>query len=108
MDPGADQNFKGILKWDFLENRLCGSIRFPDGIVGGEAVVLPRDNSAPDEAGDDGYVGVFLWNHETSESTFAVYDAKHFHEEPVVELSVPRRVPLGLHAAWITEEQMQQ
>jgi len=60
--------------------------------------------------GDDdrGYLGLILWNQRTQESTFAVYDAKTFLPTPIVELSIPRRVPIGFHAAWITEEQFQQ
>eukprot|EP00404_Azadinium_spinosum_P061967 CAMPEP_0180699974 /NCGR_PEP_ID=MMETSP1038_2-20121128/4827_1 /TAXON_ID=632150 /ORGANISM="Azadinium spinosum, Strain 3D9" /LENGTH=497 /DNA_ID=CAMNT_0022731613 /DNA_START=30 /DNA_END=1525 /DNA_ORIENTATION=+ len=66
-------------------------------------------NGDPNIGDDDrGYLGLILWNQRTQESTFAVYDAKTFLPTPIVELSIPRRVPIGFHAAWITEEQFQQ
>lgn len=107
MDGEAEFNFTGILKWDMESSRLVGKIAFPEGVVGGEAVFLPRNGSSPDAAGDDGYIGLFHWNVPTRESTFVIYDAQSFSPVPVAELLVPRRVPLGFHAAWITEEQFQ-
>jgi len=106
--PGADFNFGGILKWNFDDpSGGPGVITFPDGVVGGEPVFFPRSGSSPDPAGDDGYVGLFLWNSVALESTFVVYDAKSFSSTPVVELSVPRRVSLGFHAGFITEQEFQ-
>lgn len=101
----TDFNFTGLLKWDFESVALAGTIHFPEGVVGGEPVFLPRSGGGSD---DDGYIGLFLWNHKSEESTFVVYDAQSFSPTPVVELLVPRRVPLGFHAAWITEDQFQQ
>jgi len=106
--PGEDLDFDGILKWDLEEGRLVRQIIFPEGVVGGEPVFLPRTGSSPDEAGDNGYIGTFLWNTRTFESTFAIYDARSLSSTPVTEFSVPRRVPVGFHATWITEEQFQQ
>jgi carotenoid cleavage dioxygenase len=104
---GGDFNFTGILKWDFKAEKHIGEIRFPEGIVGGEPIFFPRTGSSPDESGDDGYLGTFLWNTVAAESTFAIFDARSFSSTPVTEFSVPRRVPLGFHAAWITEDQFQ-
>ena len=81
-------------------------IHLPDGVIGGEPIFIPSSGGA--SSGDDcGYISMFLWNQNTEESTFALFDAKTFSATPVVELAVPRRVPLGFHAAWITEEQFQ-
>jgi len=108
--PGADFNFNGILKWDFEENKLVGKLRFPEGVIGGEPVFIPGSPSSWSlwSSGDDrGYVGMFLWRSETKESTFALFDAETLSPEPVVEMLVPTRVPLGFHAFWINEEQFQ-
>jgi len=107
---GADFNFIGILKWDFEENKLVAKLTFPEGVIGGEPVFIPSNQSSWCfwGAGDDrGYVGMFLWRSKTKESTFALFDAESLSPEPVVELLVPRRVPLGFHALWIDEEQFQ-
>lgn len=105
---GIDFNFKGILKWDFEDCRLAGAINFSDGVIGGEPVFFPRCKHTSSDDDDNGYIGMFLWNQNSKESTFALFDAKTFSSTPVAELSVPRRVPLGFHAHWITEEQFQQ
>jgi carotenoid cleavage dioxygenase len=103
----GDFEFTGIAKWDMREGRLAGEIKFADGVVGGEPIFFPRDGSAPDADGDNGYVGLLLRNHVGNESTFAIFDAGTFSNTPVCELLIPRRVSLGFHAAWITEEQFQ-
>merc|ERR1719324_1177638 len=106
QSPGLYTNFTGILKWDFDEERLAGTIRFPEGVVGGEPCFLPRGGSTCcDDADDDGYIGMFLWDTRSEESTFALFDAQSFSPRPVAELYVPQRVPIGFHAAWITEDQ---
>jgi carotenoid cleavage dioxygenase len=108
QSPGPDFNFTGILKWDFEECRLAGEIHYPEGVVGGEPVFLPRASGSSDVCDDDdGYIAMFLWNPKAEESTWVLYDARSFSSCPVVELLVPRRVPLGFHAAWLTEEQFQ-
>lgn len=131
---GQEFNFTGLLKWDFKEDRLVGEIHFPDGVVGGEPVFIPKEKEIPtrkrdlareslrnfardlgfsrrrrpEDRDDEGYLGLFLWDEEKRESTYAIFDAKSFSSTPVAELSVPRRVPLGFHATWITEDQFQQ
>jgi carotenoid cleavage dioxygenase len=108
ISPGPEFNFTGILKWNLESPNIGPSvIHFPDGVVGGEPVFFPRTGSSPDPRGDDGYVGLFLWNTVMKESTFAVYDARSFSSTPIVELAVPCRVPLGFHASFITEEEFQ-
>lgn len=102
--PGCDFNFRGILKWDFEECKLDGVIQYPDDVVGGEPIFAPRNGTGEE---DDGYMVALLFNEKTQESTFAVYDAKTFSSTPVVEYSVPRRVPLGFHAIWLSEAQFQ-
>lgn len=105
---GAEFNFAGLFKWDFQEGGLIGRIDFPYGVVGGEAVFVPRTSGWTAESDDHGYMCLFLWNVKTRESTFAIYDAKSFSPTPVAELLVPRRVPIGFHCKWITEGQFQQ
>eukprot|EP00927_Polykrikos_kofoidii_P033905 TRINITY_DN28740_c0_g1_i1.p1 TRINITY_DN28740_c0_g1~~TRINITY_DN28740_c0_g1_i1.p1 ORF type:complete len:513 (-),score=62.65 TRINITY_DN28740_c0_g1_i1:431-1969(-) len=106
QSQGPDFKFTGILKWDFEQSCLCNEIHFPENVIGGEPVFLPR-TSGGNGVDDDGYIGMFLWNSEKLESTWALFDAQTFSSTPVAELLVPRRVPLGFHAAWITEEQFQ-
>lgn len=105
FEEGPDFLLTGILKWDFESCRLDSVIKFPDGVIGGEPVFFP--SSKPSGEDDDGYIGMFLWDTKLLQSTFAIFDAKSFSSTPVAELSIPCRVPLGFHAAWITEDQFQ-
>ncbi|CAE7214973.1 CCD1 [Symbiodinium natans] len=102
--PGCDFNFRGMLKWDFEECKLDGVIHYPDDVIGGEPIFAPRNGTGEE---DDGYMVALLFNEKTQESTFTVYDAKTFSSTPVVEYSVPRRVPIGFHAIWLSEAQFQ-
>jgi len=108
MVDEKDFNFQGVQKWDLEDCRLAGVINFPEGVIGGEPVFFPRGKHTSSDDDDNGYIGMFLWSQNSQESTFALFDAKTFSSTPVVELSVPQRVPLGFHAHWITEEQFQQ
>jgi carotenoid cleavage dioxygenase len=110
QSPGPDFNFTGVLKWDMEDFEGSPTlISYPEGVVGGEPIFLPRtgSTSVSDVRGDDGYIGVFLWNAVREESTFAIYDARTFSSIPVAELSFPMRVPMGFHAGFITEEGFQ-
>eukprot|EP00747_Dinoflagellata_sp_TGD_P103685 gnl/TRDRNA2_/TRDRNA2_169039_c1_seq1.p1 gnl/TRDRNA2_/TRDRNA2_169039_c1~~gnl/TRDRNA2_/TRDRNA2_169039_c1_seq1.p1 ORF type:complete len:498 (-),score=103.76 gnl/TRDRNA2_/TRDRNA2_169039_c1_seq1:146-1459(-) len=108
-DPARGEfNFTGILKWDFQEGCLANKLHFPEGVVGGEPVFMPREGEKPGDADDRGYISMILWNEKKRESTYVVYDAQTLSPTPVVEFLVPRRVPMGFHAQWITESQFQQ
>jgi len=100
-------NFIGIAKWDFETGQLSNSIYFPAGVVGGEPIFVPSTTPQPCAGDDAGYIGMFLWDSWKRESTFVLYDAQTMSAEPVVEMHVPRRVPLGFHALWIPEDALQ-
>eukprot|EP00928_Gymnodinium_smaydae_P023418 TRINITY_DN1933_c0_g2_i1.p1 TRINITY_DN1933_c0_g2~~TRINITY_DN1933_c0_g2_i1.p1 ORF type:complete len:545 (-),score=51.79 TRINITY_DN1933_c0_g2_i1:211-1845(-) len=100
-DSWKDFNFTGLLKWDMQENALSASISFPPGVIGGEPIFIPRG-----EAEDDGYLSLFLWDTASQTTSFVLYDASSFSNTPVVELPVPRRVPLGFHGWWLGEDDL--
>jgi len=97
-------DFVGIAKWDFEAGGLEKIIHFPAGVIGGEPIFIPSaDSTATDD--DCGYIGMFLWHSELRKSTFVLYDAHTMSPQPVAELEIPRRVPMGFHARWITEDE---
>jgi carotenoid cleavage dioxygenase len=63
-----------------------------------EAVFVPAKNSKSE---DDGYVLLFVYNNETSQSEFCILDANNFTAEPLARIKMPRRVPHGLHGSWM-------
>jgi len=97
-------DFVGIAKWDFEGGGLQAMIRFPTGVIGGEPIFIPSSESTATDD-DHGYIGMFLWNSLLGTSTFVLYDAQTMSPQPVVELKMPRRVPMGFHARWITEDE---
>jgi carotenoid cleavage dioxygenase len=100
----GDFDFVGIAKWDFEACGLESVIRFPTGVLGGEPIFIPSAQSTtPDD--DCGYIGMFLWHTELAKSTFVLYDAQTMSPQPVAELEMPRRVPMGFHARWVSEDE---
>jgi len=98
-------DFVGIAKWDFEACRLEAVIHFPTGVIGGEPIFIPSAKSTATDHDDHGYIGMFLWHSELGTSTFVLYDARTMSPQPVAELEMPRRVPMGFHARWITEDE---
>jgi len=99
-------NLVGIAKWDFEIGGLAETIHFPEGVVGGEPIFVPSATPQPCDGDDAGYIGMFLWDSRNCESTFVLYDARTMAAEPVVEMHVPRRVPMGFHALWVSEDEL--
>jgi len=97
-------DFVGIAKWDFEACGLQAVIRFPTGVIGGEPIFIPSTKSTATDD-DCGYIGMFLWHSILGKSTFVLYDAQTMSPQPVVEFEMPRRVPMGFHARWITEDE---
>lgn len=106
---GASQfDFVGITKWDMKEKRAADDIYVPEGHVIGESVLMPRVGGSGDPS-DDGYIGTFLYSKVGDGSTtdFVIYDARTMAQEPVARLRLLLRVPLGFHAHWMTEAELQ-
>jgi carotenoid cleavage dioxygenase len=61
-------------------------------------VFVPR---TPASAEDDGYLALFVFDPASRSSDFVLLDAAHVDDEPVAVVRLPRRVPQGLHGAWI-------
>ena len=93
-------NFSGIYKFDHQtgEKQIY---EFPAGTCGSETPFAPADNAINE---DDGYLISFLTNGETGESEALVVDARNVSAGPVCRLKIPRRVPVGFHACWVSRE----
>ena len=67
---------------------------------GGEALFVPRDNAVEE---DDGYLLELLTSDK--DSALLVLDAKTMTE--IARLTLPQRVPYGVHGCWLNSEQLQ-
>ncbi|KAG5627480.1 hypothetical protein H5410_012698 [Solanum commersonii] len=77
------------------------------GRFGSEAVFVPREPGTECEE-DDGYLILFVHDENTGKSSVNVIDAKTMSAEPAAVVELPKRVPYGFHAFFVTEEQIQE
>ncbi|CAI9103069.1 OLC1v1001501C2 [Oldenlandia corymbosa var. corymbosa] len=69
---------------------------------GSEAVFVPRQPGTTVEE-DDGYLIFFVHDETTGKSAVNVIDAKTMSSDPVAVVDLPKRVPYGFHAFFVTE-----
>ncbi|WP_322029402.1 carotenoid oxygenase family protein [Paraburkholderia sp. J76] len=117
------QGYKTRYSWNVLmgrnrvpeQPRFCGLTRFDlqTGTVqaynGGvdfwysEAPFAPRDNWKHE---DDGYLVGFVWNGTEQRSEVHVFDASNVGQGPVCRILLPKRVPHGFHATWVSKPRL--
>ncbi|KAG6421840.1 hypothetical protein SASPL_118399 [Salvia splendens] len=120
----------GIIKFDLqaepdtkkekleVGGNVSGIFDLGPGRFGSEAIFVPQnpDNTCEE---DDGYL-IFFVHDESSgpldfpdegcvamKSEVNIIDAKTMSADPVAIVELPRRVPYGFHAFFVTEEQLQ-
>jgi carotenoid cleavage dioxygenase len=106
-------NAQRILKIDLMatdpQAHVVGTVEYPPGVNGGEALFVPRQcDSAELDGEDDGYLLVYLHDELEIKSHFAVYDAKTMSPEPLAIAHLPQRVPYGFHGQYFTDAQLKQ
>lgn len=88
---------KGVLKYDLLEEREAGYLDY-GGLLGGEAVFIPRaGGKAADAEEDDGWLVDLLA--DGTRAVLIVADAATMTEQ--CRIALPQRVPFGVHALWL-------
>ena len=94
---GANEGFRGLLKYDFQKG---GSVEhdFGPGCATGEGVFVPAGASAGE---DEGFVLSFVYDAATNGSELVILDAHDFAKPPIAEVALPQRVPFGFHGNWV-------
>lgn len=94
--------FTGIAK---VNHRTGGYMAWSEGPESfyNEPGFAPRDGCA---AEDDGYVVTYAWNAAKQRSEVQVFDARgtEFGRGPIARVLLPRRVPNGFHATYVSAE----
>lgn len=104
--PGGreEPRFPGLVKYDL---RTGGYVAFSEGpgTFYNEPGFAPRDHS---QAEDDGYLVLIAWNDAEQRSEVQVFDARGplLAHGPIARVLLPRRVPHGFHATWVSEAVM--
>lgn len=99
-----DVRFTGIAR---IDHRSGGYAAWSEGpeFFYNEPGFAPRDGAT---AEDDGYVVTFVWNPAKRRSEVQIFDARGtaFGSGPIARLPLPRRVPNGFHATFVSAEVM--
>lgn len=101
--PGGreEPRFPGLVKYDLTTGGYVAYSAGPRYFYN-EPGFAPRDNP---QSEDDGYLVMFVWNPDTSQSEVQVFDARgaRLAEGPVARILLPRRVPHGFHATYVSQ-----
>ncbi|XP_022869432.1 carotenoid 9,10(9',10')-cleavage dioxygenase-like [Olea europaea var. sylvestris] len=104
----------GIIKFDLhaepetgkenleVGGNVKGIFDLGPGRFGSEAVFVPRHPGTTSEE-DDGYLIFFVHDENTGKSAVSIIDAKTMSPDPVAIVELPKRVPYGFHALFVTE-----
>jgi carotenoid cleavage dioxygenase-like enzyme len=97
--------FTGLAKMNHRTGAYAAWSEGPQAFYN-EPGFAPRDGST---AEDDGYVVTIAWNPAEQRSEVQVFDARgnEFGRGPVARVPLPRRVPHGFHATFVSRDVMQ-
>ena len=101
--PGGreEPRFPGLVKYNL---ETGGYVAYSAGprYFYNEAGFAPRDGAT---AEDDGYLITLAWNPDDQRSEVQIFDARgaRMAEGPVARVLLPRRVPHGFHATYVSE-----
>lgn len=94
--------FDALIKYDFVSHK-SETLEFGQGRYGGDIVFVPRPGATVE---DDGWILTLVHDENSQSSELLVVNAQDVTGEPVARVLIPQRVPYGFHAAWISEEQL--
>lgn len=97
-----EPRFCGLAQYD-LERGICRVYHEGPNRWWNEAPFAPKDNA---KAEDDGYLVGFVWDADEAKSKVYVFDAHDVSCGPVCKITLPRRVPNGFHATWVSGERL--
>ena len=88
--------FNAILHYDLARAKRRAHA-LPDGSSAGEAVFVPRSDSAPE---GDGFLLAPVYRWAEDRSDVVVLDAANVEAPPLATVRVPQRIPFGFHGNW--------
>jgi carotenoid cleavage dioxygenase len=100
MSMTADGDAGELFKYDMADGASRTSHVFPSGQTPGEPTFVPAAGATSE---DDGYLMTYVHDATTDTSHLAVLDASNMAAEPVAEVHLPRRIPMGFHGSWVPD-----
>jgi carotenoid cleavage dioxygenase len=98
IDEAEGYMGKGVLKYDLQTQKELAYVGY-GRFYGGEALFIPRKSAVQE---DDGYLLELLVS--PTDAEVLVLDARSMRE--LARLELPSRVPLGVHACWVTPSEL--
>lgn len=97
-----EPRFPGLVKYDLETGGYVAYSAGPQYFYN-EPGFAPRDHS---EVEDDGYLVGFVWNPVEKQSEIQVFDCRgaRLAQGPVARIIMPRRVPHGFHATFVSQK----
>jgi carotenoid cleavage dioxygenase len=89
--------FDTLARYD-VQSRSIVHHRFDPGVVVGEPLFVPRPDSITE---GDGWVLTLSYDCRNDRSELVIIDAMEFANAPLARVRLPRRIPAGLHGAWV-------
>lgn len=97
-----DPRFCGLAHYD-LQRGTCVTYHEGPNRWWSEPPFAPKDHMVEE---DDGYLVGFVWDGDAQKSKVYVFDAKDVSHGPVCRITLPRRVPNGFHATWVSAQRL--
>jgi carotenoid cleavage dioxygenase-like enzyme len=88
--------FEAIARYD-LANGTKVVHQFPAGVTVCEPVFVADPHGEREE---DGFIFTFAHDAASARGRFVILDARRLADKPLAVVSLPRRVPAGLHGSW--------
>ncbi|MGE0315386.1 MAG: carotenoid oxygenase family protein [Lautropia sp.] len=98
VDPGPRPGFDAVIRVDVVGGQ-CDSYRYGRDVMVEEHVFVPRREGEGRE-GDGWLVGTAL-DLARRQMLFSVFDARRLSDGPVMQATMPRVMPLGLHGIFV-------
>jgi carotenoid cleavage dioxygenase len=105
MSRGSGEMYDGFIKFDLHDEKVLASVSYGEGCSGGEAYFQPNDGAADE---DDGWLIDIIYDKNTDSSKLCFWNAKQLDaSEPVAKIMIPHRIPYGVHASFLTQEELE-
>jgi carotenoid cleavage dioxygenase len=100
-----EPRFPGLVKYDLTTGGYLAYSAGPQYFYN-EPGFAPRDAALEE---DDGYLVTLVWNPHENRSEIQIFDARgaRMAEGPVARILLPRRVPHGFHATFVSQKTLE-
>ena len=97
-----EPRFPGLVKYDLQTGAYIAYSAGPHFFYN-EPGFAPRDNA---QSEDDGYLITLVWNPVDAQSEIQIFDGRgaRMCEGPVARIIMPRRIPHGFHATFVSQQ----